>query len=70
MNLSCLSCGGLFGEWDSVKCDGCERITHRDTCGVYQLINQETEEGSVTTELVAYFFCDACMDFDPDEDVQ
>ena len=59
MNLSCFSCGNLFTEWDSVKCDGCERIAHRDTCGVYQLI---PAEHGYEGETIAYFFCDACME--------
>lgn len=55
MNLNCTECGGIFSDFDSVKCDGCERIVHRLPCGNYELIEREAE-------LHAYFFCNTCND--------
>lgn len=62
MNLNCLVCGGIFTEWDAVECDGCRRITHRESCGDYTMITRATED-------LAYFFCEHCWDA-PDEDEQ
>lgn len=57
MNLACMSCGGPFGEWNTVTCDGCERPTHREPCGMYELIERDGE-------LLAYYFCNGCIDED------
>lgn len=62
MNLNCLVCGVIFTEWDNVECDGCGRITHRESCGDYTIVSRKNEE-------IAYFFCEQCWDA-PDEDEQ
>jgi hypothetical protein len=55
MNLNCLVCKRLFGEWDTVICDSCTRPTHRETCGKYELVVRDGEQ-------IAYFFCTPCLD--------
>lgn len=55
MNLNCYHCGKVFGEWDWVKCDGCERLSHRVPCGAYELIEREGAH-------YAYFFCNSCQE--------
>lgn len=54
-NLNCMVCGNLFTEWDSVTCDGCQRLNHRDNCGAYEIVTRETER-------IAYYFCDLCLE--------
>lgn len=58
MNRNCMSCGGPFGEVDTVTCDGCERPSHREPCGEYQLVADDFDEDNIT----AYFFCNRCLE--------
>lgn len=62
-NLSCFCCGNVFTEWDCVTCDGCQRTTHRETCGDYQLVERKGEK-------IAYFFCILCMEEENVQDLE
>lgn len=60
MNMFCMDCKGPFGELDTVICDGCERPSHREPCGEYELIERDGE-------MNAYFFCTSCLQYEEDE---
>jgi hypothetical protein len=63
MNLTCLNCGhGFNDELDSVTCDGCERLSHREPCGEYELIYRDGQD-----EPTAYFFCNSCYEMEEEE---
>lgn len=64
MNMNCMSCGGGFGELDTVTCDGCERPSHREPCGEYEVI---AACHSRTGFPEAYFFCNRCLDTEDEQ---
>lgn len=69
MNLSCFNCGGIFTEWDSVECDSCKRVTHRETCGDYSIVQThhlDPETHLSSSSGIAFFFCILCMEEFPE----